>query len=75
MNTLDTLKGKRVGYIFNQHISALGFWKALEKEVGAVLSPASVHPIYKPNTWAQAPKVDTDKMVAETDYTLVGVGA
>ena len=75
MNALETLKGKRIGYIFNQHISALDFWKSLETEVTSHLSPASVHAIYKPNTWAQAPKVDTDRMVAETDYTLVGVGA
>ncbi len=27
---LESLKGKKVGYIFNQHKSALTFWATLE---------------------------------------------
>jgi hypothetical protein len=29
---LETLNGKRVGCIFNQHVSALAFWQALEEK-------------------------------------------
>lgn len=72
---LDTLKGKRVGYIFNQHTSALTFWKAFEAEIERVLAPASSHRVYKTNTWASAPKEKTDALIAATDYALVGVGA
>ena len=53
---LESLQGKRVGYIFNQHVSALAFWKALELEVDQHLLPAATHRVYKTNTWAQAPQ-------------------
>ena len=72
---LERLTGKRVGLIFNQHVSALSFWKALEDEIGKTLKPASVTRVYKTNTWAPAPRVDANKLLAETDYALVGVGA
>jgi hypothetical protein len=72
---LPSLKGKRVGCIFNQHVSALAFWKALEEELGETQKPASVMRVYKTNTWAPAPRVDANRVLAETDYALVGVGA
>ena len=75
LRALETLKGKRVGYIFNQHVSALAFWKALERETEARLNPSSVHRVYKTNTWASAPKAEVDRLIGETDYALVGVGA
>lgn len=72
---LETLSGKRVGLIFNQHVSALAFWKALEDEIGATLKPASMKRVYKTNTWAPAPRADALALIDETDYALVGVGA
>ena len=72
---LPSLKGKRVGCIFNQHVSAIAFWQALESELGKTLQPASVLRVYKTNTWAPAPRADADRLLAETDYALVGVGA
>lgn len=72
---LERLDGRKVGYVFNQHVTALAFWRELEREVGARLSPASVHPLYKVNTWAPAPKTDLDQLAAEVDFALVGVGA
>ncbi len=72
---IETLNGKRVGCIFNQHVSALAFWKALEDEIGKTLRPAGVTRVYKTNTWAPAPRADALRLLAETDYALVGVGA
>jgi len=72
---LDSLKGKKVGYIFNQHKSALIFWNALEQEIKKKLCPATVYRIYKENTWAPAPKAEVARLVSETDYALVGLGA
>jgi hypothetical protein len=72
---LETLSGKRVGCIFNQHVSALAFWQALESEIGGSLNPAGVHRVYKTNTWAPAPKADVERLLQESDYALVGVGA
>jgi hypothetical protein len=72
---LGELEGKRIGYIFNQHTSALAFWKAFEAEVGARYTPASVHRIYKTNTWAQAPKSEIERLADATDFAVIGVGA
>lgn len=72
---LETLNGKRVGLIFNQHVSALSFWQALETEIGSTLKPSSMHRVYKTNTWAPAPRADALKLIEETDFALVGVGA
>jgi len=72
---LDRLEGKRLGFIFNQHTSALTFWKAFEAEIQTRLAPRAVHRIYKTNTWAQAPKAEIERLVAETDFALIGVGA
>lgn len=38
---LDILEGKKVGYVFNQHGSALAFWKAFEKQVEKELNPSA----------------------------------
>ena len=72
---LETLNGKRVGCIFNQHVSALAFWQALEEEIDKTLNPASMTRVYKTNTWAPAPRADALRLIEETDFALVGVGA
>jgi hypothetical protein len=72
---LDALKGKRVGYIFNQHKSGLAFWAALEQEIEKQFSPASVVRIYKENTWAPAPKAEMANFLKDVDYALVGLAA
>ena len=72
---LDTLKGKVVGYIFNQHNSSLVFWKHLEENVESALEPSKVLGVYKPSHTMPAAQDDIDRVVRETDYALVGVGA
>lgn len=72
---LGTLAGKRVGLVFNQHVSSLAFWKALEAEIAATLSPADMVRVYKTNTWAPAPRADAARLIEASDYVLVGVGA
>ena len=72
---LTDLRGKKVGYVFNQHVSALAFWKTLEAEIERKLQPSSVHRLYKTNTWASAPKKQVDELIGKTDYVIVGVGA
>lgn len=69
------LKGRRVGYIFNQHVSAIAFWKGLEQALETQLRPLSMHRIYKANTWAPAPKAEVEQLIKETDFAVVGVGA
>ncbi len=72
---LTSLASLRIGYVFNQHVTALAFWKRLEQEVGGRHKPSAVHTLYKVNTWAPAPQADMDKLAREVDYALVGVGA
>jgi hypothetical protein len=48
---------------------------SLEAEVEQRFKPASMHRVYKENTWAPAPKADVEKLIEETDYVLVGLGA
>lgn len=72
---LDNIQGKRAGFIFNQHVSALAFWKAMEASLEGSLSPAVMHRVYKANTWAPAPRAEVERLMAETDFALVGVGA
>lgn len=72
---VDGLKGKKVGYVFNQHKSVLTFWKTLEQEVEKTLNPSDAHRVYKTNTWASAPEAALDELARNSDYALVGVGA
>ncbi|OGA40039.1 MAG: hypothetical protein A3G24_25195 [Betaproteobacteria bacterium RIFCSPLOWO2_12_FULL_62_13] len=72
---LHSLEGKRVGCVFNQHVSALAFWKAFESEIRSTLKPSNICRVYKANTWAPAPRADANRVLEETDYVLVGVGA
>ena len=72
---LETLRGRRVGCVFNQHVSAIAFWKAMEGELEKTLAPSAISRVYKSNTWAPAPRADANRVLAETDYVLVGVGA
>ncbi|HYC46672.1 MAG TPA: hypothetical protein VED01_14460 [Burkholderiales bacterium] len=73
--SLAAIVGAKIGYVFNQHTSALSFWKSLEAAIGEQHRPSAAHRLYKTNTWAPAPKADIDKLISETDYAVVGVGA
>ena len=72
---VESLAGKRAGFIFNQHVSSQTFWKTMEAELETSLKPARMHRVYKANTWASAPKAEVERLMQETDYALVGVGA
>jgi hypothetical protein len=72
---LETLAGRRVGCVFNQHVSALAFWHAMEGEIERTLEPSAIVRVYKTNTWAPAPREDAKRVLEATDYVLVGVGA
>jgi hypothetical protein len=72
---LETIRGRRVGCVFNQHVSAIAFWNALESEIEKTLEPSHIFRVYKSNTWAPAPRADANRVLDETDYVIVGVGA
>lgn len=72
---LDTLHGKAVGYVFNQHVSSIVFWQELEQIVQQTFQPSRVVQVHKANTWSQAPQSEIERIIRETEYALVGVGA
>jgi hypothetical protein len=72
---LETLKGKRVGYVFNQHSTGLLFWKYLEQKVQGHFAPSAETRIYKDNTWRPAPEDQMGALLKKIDYALVGIGA
>ena len=73
--TLDTLKGKSVGFLFNQHSSSTLFWGHLEQAVEDLYEPTRLTRGYKPNTWAPATSEMFEKVMESSDYTVIGVGA
>ena len=73
--TLGRIAGAKIGYVFNQHTSALSFWRSLEAAIGEQHGPPAAHRLYKTNTWAPAPKDEIARLISETDYAVVGVGA
>ncbi|HYC48068.1 MAG TPA: hypothetical protein VED01_21555 [Burkholderiales bacterium] len=73
--TLEVLAGRKVGFVFNQHVSAVAFWDAFEKAVETRHAPAHVARLYKPAHSVTAPLADIERLATETDYALVGVGA
>jgi hypothetical protein len=73
--SLETVRGRKVGYVFNQHETGRHFWTALEQEVTRRYSPLATNRAYKVNTWAPTPKAELDSVIAESDYVLVGLGA
>ena len=73
--SLRSLSGRRIGFVFNQHGTTLAFWKALEQAVEGRFEASSLSRVYKPSVWAPAPMPAVEKLAAETDLAIVGVGA
>ena len=73
--TLQTVNGKSVGFLFNQHSSSTNFWSHLERAIHNLYKPSRVTMCYKPNTWAQAPTDMLENVTQSSDYAVVGVGA
>lgn len=72
---LRELSGKKVGFVFNQHATGQIFWTAFEQAVTERFKPSSTSRVHKVNTWAPAPKPDIERLIGESDYVLVGLGA
>ncbi len=69
------LDGRAVGYVFNHHPSAVGFWADLEAELARRWVPDAVHRIDKTNVSITVPPEDLRRLVEKTAYAVVGVGA
>lgn len=72
---LDAVNGARIGYVFNQHVSAMTFWEALRRAIEISFAPSHSVQIVKKNYTAPAAAEEIATIAANADYALVGVGA
>ena len=73
--TLDTLAGRRLGFIWNQYPATRHFWPQLERAVEDACRPAAVQRAYKSNTWTPLDPAQFGAPAADIDYLVIGVGA
>ena len=73
---IEELHGRRLGLLFNGHVSAVKFWKQLEVMLSELYHPRSLTSLRKENTFAPAA---ADGEIAElknrTELAVIGVGA
>jgi len=72
---LDTLAGKRVGFIWNQYPATRGFWPHLEREIEAQALAGRVERAYKSNTWMPLEAQRFSELATAVDCLVIGVGA
>ena len=72
---LDTLAGKRVGFIWNQYPATRGFWPHLEREIEAQAGAGGVERAYKSNTWMPLEAPRFSELATAVDCLVIGVGA
>jgi hypothetical protein len=73
--TLDSVVGRRVGFIWNQYPATRHFWPHLESAVEDACKPSAVHRAYKSNTWTPLENTKFGALAGEVDYLVIGVGA
>jgi hypothetical protein len=74
-SALGVLEGGRVGYVFNHHPAAEAVWQSLESNMGRLLRPRETVRIDKDNVAISVPRPELERLAAQADYVLVGVGA
>ncbi len=73
---IEELQGRRLGLLFNGHVSSVKFWSELERILSERYRPESVASLRKENTFAPAAGGgEIDRLRAEAEVVIVGVGA
>jgi hypothetical protein len=73
---IGELQGRRLGLLFNGHVSAVNFWRHLEDLFAELYHPQSVASLRKENTFAPAAaESEIAHFKTRTDLVVVGVGA
>ena len=68
------LRGSKIAFLFNGHVSVIPFWSNLEEEIKNRLEPADTVTVIKPNTFSPA-EASTIQDLSDVDLALVGVCA
>jgi hypothetical protein len=63
-----------MGLLWSQHASSEKFWPVFERVVEDTLHPSAIHRLYKDSTWNVATPDQVQRLAAEVDFVLVGVG-
>jgi hypothetical protein len=73
---IEELHGRRLGFLFNGHVSAVKFWKQLEDQSAELYHPRSVTSLRKENTFAPAAvESEIAELKTRTELVVIGVGA
>ena len=73
---IDDLHGRRLGLLFNGHVSSVKFWKHLEVMLSELYHPRGVASLRKENTFAPAAaEGEIAELKTRTELVVIGVGA
>lgn len=72
---LETVTGKRVGFLWGGHGATATFWPVLEEVVQEMFRPSEVSKLYKESTFNPAPLPQVEEFASKIDYAIIGVGA
>jgi len=73
---IEGLQGRRLGFLFNGHVSSVKFWKHLEERLSELYHPQSVASLRKENTFAPAAaEGEIAELKTRAEVAVVGVGA
>jgi hypothetical protein len=73
---IEELHGRRLGFLFNGHVSAVKFWKQFEDLSVELYHPRGVTSLRKENTFAPAAaESEIAQLKNRTELVVIGVGA
>ena len=73
---VEELRGRRLGLLFNGHVSSVRFWRQLEQILLERYRPQRVASLRKENTFAPAADGgEIERLRAEAEVVITGVGA
>lgn len=75
MSRLPEIRGARVGFLSNGHLSIVPFWDRFEAEVKTRWESSRVTSYTKPNTFAPAPDDVIEEIASRSDIAFAGVCA
>ncbi len=72
---LESLRGKKIGFLWNQYNTTQRFWPRFEEAVVAKNEPGAIVRAYKENTWTPLAGEKLLEFLLNVDCAVVGVGA
>ena len=72
---LESVTGRRVGFIWNQYPATHRFWPHLERSIEGLCKPVRIERAYKSNTWTPLESARFADLAKSVDYLVIGVGA